>query len=63
MIKNWPAMQETFCLQHGDSVSIPGSGRSPGREWPPTPVFLPGKSHGQRKLKGYSPWGLKESDV
>ena len=25
----------------------------------PTPVFLPGKSHGQRSLEGYSPWGLK----
>ena len=29
----------------------------------PTPVFLPGKSHGQRSLVGYSPWGHKESDV
>ena len=29
----------------------------------PTPVFLPGKSHGQRNLVGYSPWGLKESDT
>ena len=26
----------------------------------PTPVFLPGKSHGQRRLAGYSPWGHKE---
>ena len=26
------------------------------REWQPTPVFLPGKSHGQRSLEGYSPW-------
>ena len=30
------------------------------REWQPTPVFLPGKSHGQRGLEGYSPWGCKE---
>jgi len=29
------------------------------REWPPTPVLLPGKSHGQRNLAGYSPWGRK----
>ena len=29
------------------------------RKWQPTPVFLPGKSHGQRSL-GYSPWGHKE---
>ena len=27
------------------------------RKWQPTPVFLPGKSHGQRRLVGYSPWG------
>ena len=26
------------------------------REWQPTPVFSPGKSHGQRSLAGYSPW-------
>ena len=29
----------------------------------PTPVFLPGKSHGQRSLAGYSPWGPKELDM
>ena len=35
----------------------------PGRRaWQPTPVFLPGESHGQRGLAGYSPWGPKESD-
>ena len=33
------------------------------RKWQPTPVFLPGKSHGQRSLGSYSPWGHKESDV
>ena len=32
------------------------------RAWQPTPVFLPGESHGQRSLVGYSPWGHKESD-
>ena len=31
--------------------------------WQPTPVFLPGESHGQRGLKGYSPWGHKEKDM
>ena len=30
------------------------------RAWQPTPVFLPGESHGQRRLSGYSPWGRKE---
>ena len=29
----------------------------------PTPVFLPGKSHGQRSLTGYSPWGHKDLDM
>ena len=33
------------------------------REWQPTPVFLPGESHGQRSLAGYSPWGGKKSDM
>ena len=33
------------------------------RKWQPTVVFLPGKSHGQRSLVGYSPWGHKETDT
>jgi len=33
------------------------------RAWQPTPVFLLGESHGQRRLVGYSPWGYKESDM
>ena len=33
------------------------------RKWQPTPVFLPGKSHGKRGLVRYSPWGHKESDL
>ena len=33
------------------------------RAQPPTPVFLPGESHGQRGLAGCSPWGFKESDT
>ena len=34
-----------------------------GRQWHPTPVLLPGKSHGWRSLVGCSPWGGKESDM
>ena len=34
-----------------------------GREWQPTPVLLPGESHGQRSLVGNSTWGRKESDM
>ena len=37
---------------------IPWSGK-----WQPAPIFLPEKSHGQRSLAGYSPWGRKESDM
>ena len=33
------------------------------RQWQPIPIFLPEKSHGQRSLVGYSPWGHKESDM
>ena len=38
----------------GDTGSVPGR-----RKQQPTPAFLPGKSHGQRRLMGYSPWGSK----
>ena len=33
------------------------------RKWLLTPIFLPGESHGQRSLEGYSPWSLKELDT
>ena len=47
-----------------DSGSIPGTGRFPWkRAWQPTPVFLPGKSHGLRSLVGYSPEGCKDLDI
>ena len=55
------AGKESSC-NAGDTGSIPGSGRSPGEGGQPTPVFLPGESHGQRSLMGYSPWGCNESD-
>ena len=45
-----------------DSLAIANTvGRR--RQWHPTPVLLPGKSHGQRSLVGCSPWGLEESDT
>ena len=45
--------------------SIPGSGRSPGGGHgnPLQAAFMPGESHGQRSLAGYSPRGHKESDT
>ena len=55
--------KESTCSA-GEPGSIPGSGRIPWRrKWQPTPVFLPGESHGQRFLAGYSPWGHEESDI
>ena len=41
-------------------IPVPYSGR---RQWQPTPVLLPGKSHGRRSLVGCSPWDHKESDT
>jgi len=58
-VKNPPAMQE---LQ-GTRVQSLGQEIPWRRAWQPTPVFLPGKSHGQRSLVGCSPWGCKELDM
>ena len=53
--------KESACSA-GDVGSIPELGRfTQRRKWQPTPVLLPGKSHGQRDLAGYSPWGLKRA--
>ena len=47
-----------------DLGSIPGSGRSPGEgKGNPLQCSLPGESHEQRRLVGYSLWGHKESDM
>jgi len=43
---------------------FPWVGKIPWRRaWQPTPVFLPGESHGQRSLVGYCPKGCKELDT
>ena len=47
----------------GDIGLIPGWEDPWRRKWQPIPVFLPGKSHQQRSLAGYSPWGRKELDM
>ena len=59
MVKNLPANTG----ESGDMGLVLGSGRClrVGKGNPP--VFLPGKSHRQRSLAGYSPWGRKESDT
>ena len=47
-----------------DSGLIPGLGRSPGGgNGKPLQYSYVGKSHGQKNLAGYSPWGRKESDM
>ena len=52
LVKNLPAVQET---------QDPWDGKIPWRrKWQPTPVSLPGISHGQRSLVGCNPWGHKE---
>jgi len=46
-----------------DMGSIPEWGDPQRWKWPSTPVFLPGKSDGQRNQVGYSPWGCRELDM
>ena len=51
------------CRRHKRCRFDPWVGKIPWRRaWQPTPVFLPGESHGQRRLAGYRPRGRKESD-
>ena len=55
-VKNLPAMPETSV----QSLVLEDPWR---RKWQPTPVFLHRKSHEQRSLEGYSPWGRRELDT
>ena len=59
VVNNLPAMQD---MQEPQVRSL-GWEDTRRRKWQPTPVYLPGKSHGQRSLVGCSPWGHKESDT
>ena len=56
MVKNPLTRQETQVLSLGWEDLL-------RRERLPTPVFLPGKSHGERSLVGCSPWGCRELDT
>ena len=56
MVKNLLAMQETWVRSIGSEDSLE-------KGMVPTPVFLPGESHGQRSLVSYSLWSHKESDT
>ena len=57
--RNWPI---TAAPSFG-FICIPTRLSPWRRKWQPTPVLLPGKSHGQRRQEDYSPWGGKESDT
>ena len=60
VVKNLPASAGDA----GDMGSIPGSERFPGEEnCNPFQYSLPGESHGERSLAGYSPWDCKELDM
>ena len=59
LFMKWLRLQR-ICLQCGRPGFDPWVGKIPWRrKWQPTPVFLPGKSHGQKSLVGYSPWGRR----
>ena len=63
-LPRWLSGKESAC-KCGRRGSFPSLGRSSPwrRKWQPTPIFLPGESHGQRSLAGYSSWSSKESDT
>ena len=56
----YPFCSGSFQPRNWTGVSSIADGR---RQWHPTPVLLPGKSHGQRSLVGCSPWGRWGSDT
>ena len=65
-LSRWRSGKESTCQcrRHRRRRFSPWVEKIPwSRKWQPTPVFLPGKLHGQRSLVGYSPWGRKESDT
>ena len=61
---SWRLNSKESSCQYGKCGFDPWVGKIPWRrKQQPTPVFLPGESHGQRSLMDYSPWGCKESDM
>ena len=59
VVKNLPAMQETWDGSLGHEIDLWAGTIPCRRKWQSTPVLLPGKFHGQRSLTGYSPWVAK----
>ena len=69
-VRSWRYLQNHILLEAKLHMQCRRSGFDPwvekipqGREWQPTPVFLPGEFHGQRSLASYNPWGREESDM
>ena len=61
---SWWIRWQSLCLQCGRPMFDPWVGKIPWRrKWRPTPVILPGESHGWGSLVGYSPWDRKELDT
>ena len=62
---HWPGKKPIYqSMRHKRQGFDPWMGKIPWwRAWQPTPVFLPGESHGQKSLAGYSPQGHQESDM
>ena len=61
-LSRWHSGKESACQCRRRGFN-PWVGKIPWRrKWQPTAVFLPGESHGQRSLVGYSPWGCNELD-
>ena len=62
-LPRWRSSEESAC-QCGRCGLAPWIRKIPWRrKWQPTPVFLPGKSHGQRSLAGHSLWGCRALDT
>ncbi|KAB0386208.1 hypothetical protein FD755_001164 [Muntiacus reevesi] len=65
MVKHCKNMIYSLCVEYFYRIYLVKCNKAieMSMKWQHTPVFLPGKSHGQRSLVGYSPWGHKESDT
>ena len=68
LLISWLQSRSAVILEPKERKSVTISTVSPsicnaGRQWQPTPVLLPGKSHGRRSVVGCSPWGREVSDM
>ena len=59
----WATVLGVARVRHDLATSLTSYFNHWRRKWLPTPVFLPGESHGQRNLEGHGPWGHRELDT